>query len=131
MDNVPNVSRREGGKIPTTAVTNELADAIQGMLPRILLGQPKPTPAIAAVVGLFAVKVTKDGGSDGTVSTAATWTYTVVDLAGKQLGETVTVAHVRPKGKMTFGTSYGIAFYDGSTLILWDAGEYPGSGACP
>lgn len=81
----------------------------------------------------FPVKVTKDGGSDGNQSGAATWTYTVKDLAGTTLGTTVSPIKTRPNGKMTYAgaDSYAIAFYDGATLKLWDVVEVPGTvGAC-
>jgi hypothetical protein len=81
----------------------------------------------------FAVKVEKTGGSDGTSTTAASWTYTVKDLAGTSLGTAVAQSRPRPNGKMTFQTGssgYGTAFYDGATLKLWDAGEVEGTGAC-
>lgn len=88
---------------------------------------------VAPPPGLFPVKVTKDGGSDGTSSAAASWTYTVKTLAGSTLGTGVAVTRPRPNGKMTYqsgSSGYGLAFYDGTTLKLWDAGEVPTSGAC-
>jgi hypothetical protein len=79
----------------------------------------------------FPVKVTKTGGSDGTNTTAASWTYTVKNLDDVELGTGVSLAKPRPYGKMTYGSSHGLAFYDGATLKLWDAGEVPGSVHCP
>lgn len=78
----------------------------------------------------FPVKVTKTGGSDGTKTTAATWVYTVKDMNESVLGTNVNVARTRPNGKMAFGTTYGLAFYDAGVLKLWDAGERPGTGSC-
>lgn len=93
--------------------------------PRLyFINQPRTT---------FPVKVTKDGGSDGNQSGAATWTYTVKDLAGTTLGTAVSPIKTRPNGKMTYAAdnSYAIAFYDGATLKLWDVTEVPGTvGAC-
>lgn len=80
----------------------------------------------------FPVKVEKDGGSDGTASSAATYTYTVRTLpwngssGGATLGTSVVVSNPRDNGAVIFQTGsvgYGEAFYDGSTLRLWDAGE--------
>jgi hypothetical protein len=74
---------------------------------------------------LFPVAVTKDGGLDSTSATTyADWTYTVKSLDGSvTLGTTIGLARPRPYGSMNFGTTYGIAFYVGTTLKLWDAGE--------
>jgi hypothetical protein len=47
MKNIPGVSERPTGKIPTTAVTNELARAIKGMLPILEMGQVFP-PRVTA-----------------------------------------------------------------------------------
>lgn len=81
----------------------------------------------------FAVWVEKDGGSDGNSTTAASYTYTVktADQA-VTLGTTVALARPRPVGKMTYQASggYGLAFCDGTTLKLWDAGEIPTVGVC-
>lgn len=85
------------------------------------------------IAGLFPVKVQKDGGSDGSASTAASWTYTVRDLGGNTLGTTIAVVCPRPNGKMTYqsgSSGYGLAFYDGGTLKLWSAGETETTGAC-
>ena len=80
----------------------------------------------------FAVKVEQTGGSQGTASTAASYTYTVRTLpwngtsGGATLGTGVAVSRPRPIGEMTVqagSTGYGLAFYDGTTLRLWDAGE--------
>lgn len=82
----------------------------------------------------FAVKVQQTGGSNGTDTTTATYTYTVRTLpwngtsGGETLGTNVPVSRPRPNGLMTVqagSTGYGLAFRDGSTLILWDAGEVP------
>jgi len=84
--------------------------------------------------GVFPVTVEKTSGSDGSLTTTASWTYTVRTLAGTTLGTGVAVTRPRPKGLMTFQAGsayYGLAFYDSSgALILWDAGEIPTMGAC-
>lgn len=94
--------------------------------------------AIAAGPGgqapMFPVKVEKTGGSNGTATTAASYTYTVRSLAGDVLGTGVSLARPRPAGAMvhqTGSSGYGLAFYDGTTLKLWDAGEVPETGTCP
>lgn len=81
----------------------------------------------------FAVKVTKDGGSAGTSSTACTWTYTVKDLDDNILGTSVAVQKARPNGLITEAAagSYGVAFYDIDTLKLWDVAEVPDTDPCP
>lgn len=89
--------------------------------------------------GTFPVYVEKTGGSNGSTSTAASYTYTVRALNGATMGASVALAKPRPNGTMTFqtGTSgLGLAFYvpDGTnaaTLKLWDAGEKETTGTCP
>ncbi len=82
-------------------------------------------PAIPRSV--FPVRVEVDGGADGDGTTAASWTYTVTSLPGDELGTGVPVTRPRPNGSMVTyaspGGGYGTAFYDGGTLVLWDAGE--------
>lgn len=80
--------------------------------------------------GLFPVTVTQTGGSNGSKTSAASYTYTVKTLDGTTIGTSVALAKTRPYGLVTAGSTYGLAFYDGTTLKLWDAGEYPGSGGC-
>lgn len=84
---------------------------------------------------MFPVQVQKVGGSNGTNSAAATYTYTVLDLNGVSIGTPIGQTRPRPIGAVTFqagATGYGVAFYaaDG-TLKLWDAGEIPQVEACP
>jgi hypothetical protein len=84
---------------------------------------------------VFPVKVGVDGGDQGTDSAPATYTYTVQSLDGTELGTEVEVVRPRPNGAVTCQVSsaggYGLAFYDGATLKLWDAGEIPQTYACP
>lgn len=83
---------------------------------------------------MFPVTVERTGGLDGNVSTKATWTYTVRSLiGGVTLGSNVSVSRPRPYGSMVyqFGSSgYGVAFYDGAILRLWDAGEVEATYDC-
>jgi hypothetical protein len=89
---------------------------------------------------MFPVKVEEDGGANGTDTTAATYTYTVRTLpwngtsGGEVLGTTVPVSRPREIGYVITqagSTGYGVAFYDGTTLRLWDAGEIYGTEECP
>ena len=86
----------------------------------------------AAAAPVFAVNVTRDGGSDGSQTTAASWTYTVKTIDGSvTLGTGVAVARPRPNGSMLTGSGFGLAFFDAvGTLRLWDAGETPATTAC-
>ena len=81
----------------------------------------------------FAVKVEVLAGSQGTNTTPATYTYIVRSLAGATLGTGIAQSRPRPNGRVTFQAGaggYGVAFYDGTTLRLWDAGEIPITGGC-
>jgi hypothetical protein len=81
--------------------------------------------------GVFQVACTQTGGSDGSATTAASYTYTVKTQDGvTTLGTGVAVTGPRPKGLTNVGT-VGIAYYDSSgALKLWSAGETPTSGTC-
>lgn len=88
----------------------------------------------------FPVKVQQTGGGNGTSITKATYTYTVRSLpwngtsGGATLGTVVSQSKPRPNGSMvpqSGSTGYGLAFYDGTTLKLWDAGEVPATESCP
>jgi hypothetical protein len=92
-----------------------------------------------SAAGLFPVKVQQTGGSNGTNTTAATYTYTVRSIAwngstgGSTLGTGVAVSKPRENGEVTLqsgSTGYGVAFMDGSTLRLWDAGEKMVTAGC-
>lgn len=83
---------------------------------------------------MFPVKVEQTGGSDGNNTTAASYTYTVRSLTGATLGTGVAQVRPRPNGAVTVqagSTGYGVAFYDGLNLRLWDAGEIPQTQVCP
>ncbi len=72
----------------------------------------------------FMCKVYKDGGTAGAPDPAGSncsWTYTVKDLAGNTIGTTKTPHRTRyPKTIYTYApdASYGLAAYDGATLVL-------------
>lgn len=92
--------------------------------------------------GNFAVKVEKTSGSNSTSpSTTASYGYTARLIAWTgsgtsvdfELGTSLAPNKPREKGDRGFQsgtTGYGIAFYAGSTLVLWDAGETVGGEEC-
>jgi hypothetical protein len=80
----------------------------------------------------FPVKVEKTGGSDGSTTTAASWTYTVRSMAwtgtagGVTLAEGAEQIRPRPNGSMKFqtgSTGVGVAYREDGEVKLWDAGE--------
>ena len=77
----------------------------------------------------FPVTIAKDGGADGTPTSPATWTYTLTDMHGEQLGAGVPQSKPRPNGTsqvQTGAPAQGIAYRDESGNVkLWDAGETP------
>lgn len=109
-----------------------------------LLGTDSSGRSIIAVDTLprdvpFAVKVEKDGGSDGNATAAASYTYTVRTMAwngttgGATLASAKTVDFPRGIGKVTFppgSTHVATAVYDGSTLKLIAVPEYATRGTC-
>jgi hypothetical protein len=107
-----------------------------GLVAAFLIGfdreSQKPIFAIPSQ-GYFPVGILQDGGSQGTASTAASWTYTVQTITGETIKENVGLARPRPRGIATYQPSggYGMAFYSAGDIILWDAGEIYGSTTCP
>jgi hypothetical protein len=90
----------------------------------------------AGGASVFPVKVEKTAGDPF----PATFVYTVRTLpwngtsGGEVLGTNVPPSRPRPNISMIAqggSVGYGIAFYDGDTLILWDAGEVIDTDACP
>ena len=65
--------------------------------------------------GVFAVKVTKDGGSAGSKDADCTFTYTVTDLAGNELGTTLA-----PKRPRFSHVEYAQPAADSPGLAYWD-----------
>lgn len=92
----------------------------------------KPIFAIPSA-GLFPVKIENDGGSQGTSTTAATWTYKIKTLNADLIQSGVGLSRPRPLGTATVQgvNAYGVAFYAGGSIILWDAGEIYGANPCP
>jgi hypothetical protein len=99
-----------------------------------------PTPFGSVVTthpGVFPISLTQTGGSQGTASAAASWTYTVTETASAlQLGTSVNPVNAphlwrRPSlGQMVAATA-GLAHYNesGAFIIDW-INEVPGPGAC-
>jgi hypothetical protein len=85
---------------------------------------------------LFWVAVQKTGGSNGTQTTAASWTYTVreIEFPNSTIGTAIAVTRPRGHGEMDFQagtTGRGLAYYDANGYLkLWDAGENPALGDC-
>jgi hypothetical protein len=117
---------------------NQLQEAANSALMQLSDLTPDETPV--SRMGVFPVRVQQVGGVDGTKTAAASWTYdiyapsgdpTAEPSDGQLIQEATALAHPRPFGKAIPGNNYGLAFYDGSTLILWNAGEVYGTGDCP
>jgi hypothetical protein len=73
----------------------------------------------------FAVRLSTDGGSAGSATSATTYTYTVTDMAYNALGTGKTPLVGRPWGLLS-AAQYGLAFYDSTnTLYLLIAFETP------
>ena len=84
---------------------------------------------------MLPVQILKDGGADGSATTSASWTYTILSLDGSQiLNRQTPLARPRPAGSMivqSASPAFGAAFVDaGGTWRLWDAGEIPATTAC-
>lgn len=79
---------------------------------------------------MYRVALTQTGGSTGTKTTAASWTYTAA-LDGVTVGTNLAPEWTRPNGTMTAGGA-GLGYFtaDGS-FLLSVAFERPGTGACP
>lgn len=107
----------------------------------IFAGMTAESPARAIVLVqntgpvLQPVQVIKDGGTDGTQTTPATWTYTILSLDGSLTFASQTpLVRPRPAGSSippAATPAYGLAFVDaGGTWRLWDAGEIPATTPC-
>lgn len=81
-----------------------------------------------ANAGVFPVRITQNTGSQGDDSTQASYKYRVYALDGTTAldgGSPIVLTRPRDVGEVIVQSplSYGLAFFDGSTLRLWDAGE--------
>jgi len=85
---------------------------------------------------VFPITLLKTGGSQGTLTTAASWTYTVTHaLSGEELGTVVNpTAAPHTYNRPTLGqlsqADAGYAHYDGADLVIGYINERPGPGAC-
>jgi hypothetical protein len=76
-------------------------------------------------------KVSQDGGTDGTLSSAATFTYTLKDLSGKVIGTKLTPTKARsPIGSVLAGNSYALYAWANGSAVLLDALEQDNTGPC-
>ena len=106
--------------------------------PNISIDIDPPAGGSGGIGKVFPVTVAHDGGSDGSSTTAASWTYTVSDYeTGEEIDTGVEQQRPRPNGKMLYQQTVngdpmvGMAYYGrDNTLILWDAGEHPLTGVC-
>lgn len=78
---------------------------------------------------LFAVRVTIDGGSAGSVSATCSYTYTAKSDAGYQFGTGLSPQRRRLTNvpyTATPANSWGAGFFDkNGDFVLWDANETP------
>jgi len=85
---------------------------------------------------VFPITLSQTGGSQGTNSTAASWTYTVTHaISGKELAtgvNPVSSPHTynRPSSGQLSTADAGYAHYDGADLVIGYINERPGPGAC-
>lgn len=80
--------------------------------------------------GLIRVVLSSPSGSNGTKTTAASYTYTVKDLEGISFGAGYAPEKSRPNGAVTAATQ-GIGYFNTSgTFVLYEAYELPGTGVC-
>jgi hypothetical protein len=90
--------------------------------------------SVPVTVPTFPVRVEKDGGSNGTATSVASYTYTVRDFAsGLTLATNAAQVHPRAYGAVDFqaGTNgVGIAYQSGTSVALYLAGEVPQVSTC-
>jgi hypothetical protein len=120
----------EGHAIALNEGTSAMSVGQRVLLRRIAIPATDDDPAVPrwAIVGqvgwLFPVVVEVDGGDAGDVTTPASYTYTVKDLADVELATSLSPAWARPVGAMNAAT-HGTAYYVGITLFLWQVDETP------
>jgi hypothetical protein len=119
-----------GAKTEDDAIVWDLS-AIDGAVMGRYLGIRSSDKKMVFVVesGSIEVTLSSDGGSDGTVSTAPTYTYTATDLNGNTIATGLSPSHNRPIGKTMAGTRGRIRVIAGTpTLISTD--ERPNFAEC-
>lgn len=100
---------------------------------RVEASDRTPTPGGGTIAQppqqLFAVRVTIDGGSAGSISADCSFTYKAVSDDGFLYGEHLTPARRRLHHvpyTTTPDNSWGAGFWDKTgTFVLWDANETP------
>ena len=111
-----------------------LATAPQGGTKVQFSARAVPLMELPLVPAIFLVSVVKDGGSDGTATAAATWTYKVSNfgLTDGSLGNSITVKKARVLYGTTTTASTGLAYYNptDNSLVLWDTDEKFASVSC-
>jgi hypothetical protein len=76
-------------------------------------------------VSLFPVSVVGDGGAAGNGTTACSFTYTVTDLQGTEMGAALSPAWARPAiGKMIEAT-HGTGYWGPGGFVLFQVDELP------
>lgn len=79
----------------------------------------------------FAVDLSQTGGSAGDASSEASFTYTVNDLDGNELGTSVSPEHARPSLGALVAATKGMAYYTaGAELKLLWTDEQPDMAEC-
>jgi hypothetical protein len=86
-------------------------------------------PMFDGAVRGFVVNLSGPTGSNGTQTSAPTYTYTVKTVGGTQLGTGMSPEVSRPYGAVT-AAAKGLAYRYGGTVHLLIAFEVPGSGNC-
>ncbi len=85
---------------------------------------------VLSVLCNIPVLVSQVGGSNGTTSTAATWTYDVTDVASNAIDTALAPSWQRAKGKKIAAT-HGFGYYDPSgTFVLESVDEVDDTGTC-
>jgi len=82
---------------------------------------------------IIPVVLTQTGGSDGTTSASASWTYTVKTTNGDELATGRNPASdkfVRPTLGQMVKATFGLAIYDGTTVTLTWVNEVPAIEEC-
>lgn len=83
-----------------------------------------------SVGSTFVVNLEQTGGANGDQTTAPTWTYTVTNLLGRELGTVVSPQRPRTAGLFTAATK-GYGYYDEDHAFqLAEAWETPDTWAC-
>jgi hypothetical protein len=93
----------------------------------------KPIGMVTVQPGpMFPVALTQTGGSNGSQTTQATWTYTANNLTGDTLGTVLSPQWPRQQNGELNAATAGVGYYDVTgTFVLSIAYEYAPTGPCP